>query len=130
MRNQREHIEQCTLIHWTEMIGKKYPNLLKIYAVPNGGHRHPIVAKKLKAEGVKKGIPDLCLPIARKGYHALYIEMKADEKCRLSDNQVEKICELESDGNMVVVAHGWLESARALCNYLDIPKDTFGEYHE
>lgn len=27
--------------------------------VPNGGQRHPAVAKKLKAEGVKAGIPDV-----------------------------------------------------------------------
>ena len=27
--------------------------------VPNGGQRHPAVAKKLKAEGVKRGVPDV-----------------------------------------------------------------------
>jgi hypothetical protein len=29
------------------------------FAIPNGGHRHIAVAKMLKDEGVKRGIPDL-----------------------------------------------------------------------
>ena len=29
--------------------------------VPNGGQRHPAVAKKLKAEGVKAGVPDVLI---------------------------------------------------------------------
>ena len=30
-----------------------------------------------KAVGLKSGVSDLCLPVARCGYHGLYIEMKA-----------------------------------------------------
>jgi hypothetical protein len=33
----------------------------RLFAIPNGGHRNKIVAKKLKAEGVLAGVPDLCL---------------------------------------------------------------------
>lgn len=29
--------------------------------VPNGGHRHPIVAAKMKAAGVKPGVPDVLI---------------------------------------------------------------------
>ena len=37
--------------------------------VPNGGQRHPAVAKKLKAEGVKAGVPDvLVFEECRGGY--------------------------------------------------------------
>jgi hypothetical protein len=49
------------------------------YAVPNGGYRNIYVARKLKAEGVKAGVADLCLPAARRGYHGLYLEMKSEE---------------------------------------------------
>jgi hypothetical protein len=35
--------------------------------------------EKLKAEGVRAGVADLCLPAARRGYHGLYIEMKSEE---------------------------------------------------
>jgi hypothetical protein len=44
------------------------------YAVPNGGHRHIRVAVRLKAEGVKRGIPDL--HIMMPGGRLVYLEMK------------------------------------------------------
>lgn len=52
------------------------PALAYLYAIPNGGHRHPIIGAMLKAEGVKAGILDLFLPVARGGYFGMYIEMK------------------------------------------------------
>ncbi len=30
----------------------------------------------MKAEGLRSGIPDLCLAIARQGFHSFYLEMK------------------------------------------------------
>ena len=43
---------------------------------PNGGKRSIGLAVKLKREGVKSGVPDLCLPVARKGFTGLWVEMK------------------------------------------------------
>lgn len=45
-----------------------------IHAIPNGGARNPVVAAKLKLEGVVKGIPDLFVP-----EWSLWIEMKAED---------------------------------------------------
>jgi hypothetical protein len=59
-----------------ELNERKYPFLKWIYAIPNGGHRHPAVAGQLKAQGVKKGISDICIPIPKDKYHGAYIEMK------------------------------------------------------
>lgn len=50
---------------------------------PNGGHRHPVVAAKLKAQGVKPGVPDVCIVW---GGRAIFIELKA-HKGSLSDLQ-------------------------------------------
>jgi hypothetical protein len=36
-----------------------------MFAIPNGGLRHKAEANKLKSEGVKAGVPDIMLPIAR-----------------------------------------------------------------
>ena len=55
---------------------KEYAELRLLYAVPNGGLRHFVVAGQLKAQGVKPGVPDLCLPVARGGYFGMYIELK------------------------------------------------------
>ena len=64
----REGPEQAALM---EEIALRYPDVFElIYHVPNGGHRHKKVAEKLKDQGVKAGIPDLVLPMARGGSSA------------------------------------------------------------
>ena len=72
-----ESQEQILLFEWCSLFRNKYLELDLLYHVPNGGHRHVAVATKLKREGVKSGVPDLFLPVARDGYHGLFIEMKA-----------------------------------------------------
>ena len=63
--------EQMTLFSWAAMQSGKYPELNLLYHVPNGGSRHKAEAGRLRAEGVKAGVPDLCLPVARGQYHGL-----------------------------------------------------------
>ena len=69
---------QSALIKWSQLpqIRARYPELKLLHHIPNGGRRDPIEAKHLKAQGVKPGVPDLCLPVARGNFHGLYIEMK------------------------------------------------------
>jgi hypothetical protein len=83
-----EHAHQTALFMWASSQLEAYPCLAWMYAVPNGGDRNPIVAARLKAEGVKSGVSDICLPFARMGYHGFYIEMKKP-KGKESTNQIE-----------------------------------------
>lgn len=76
-RVDREHAEQAAVIQWVDWHIPSYSELQLLYAVANGGHRHKAVVGKLKAEGVRRGVPDLCLPVARSGAHGLYLQMKA-----------------------------------------------------
>lgn len=71
-----EHQEQSRLMTWAAIKCREMPELALLFAVPNGGLRNLRVAAKMKAEGLKAGVPDLVLPVARGGYHALFIEMK------------------------------------------------------
>ena len=71
-----EHDIQASLIQWSILSRKKYPDLELLYAIPNGGHRDVRVGAKLKKEGVRRGIPDLHLPVPRGSHPSLYIEMK------------------------------------------------------
>jgi hypothetical protein len=85
--------------HAFNLIGR-YPEIALLHAIPNGDWRGPSVAQKLKAEGVKRGIPDLCLPVPRGGYHGLYIELKKGRGV-VSPEQWAVMRELDSHGYLV-----------------------------
>lgn len=71
-----EHAQQAALVEAVAWHANQRPALRLLYAVPNGGKRNKAVAGQLKAEGVKAGVPDLCLPVARGGYIGCYLEGK------------------------------------------------------
>lgn len=112
-----ENMEQTWLFQWTSMQEKKYPELMLMHHIPNGGLRQKGVAKKLKAEGVKPGVPDICLPVPKQGYHGLYIELKRIGG-KTSQEQYKWISMLETQGYKAIVKEGWVEAAKELIDYL------------
>jgi hypothetical protein len=110
-RAQPEHVEQSLLLQWADLASGRTPALALLYAIPNGGGRSRGQAGRLKAEGVKAGVPDLCLPVARGGYHSLYVEMKAGPTSRVDPSQAAWHAALRGEGHAVRVCFGW-ESAR------------------
>lgn len=83
-----EHDLQATVIAECNLRANQDPLWAMIAAIPNGGHRHKATAGRLKAEGVRAGLPDLVCLVARNGYHALFIELKVGRnKCQLSQLQ-------------------------------------------
>lgn len=114
----KEHQEQKKLIEWTAYNLGKYPELRWLFAIPNGGQRHIKVASKMKAEGVKAGVWDLFLPVAKEGYHGLFIEMKIKPN-KLNDNQVEFQEFIDKQGYKSVVCYSWGEAQEELINYLE-----------
>ena len=112
-----EHEEQSVLIQWAALAQPNQPELGLLFAIPNGGHRLPSVAMALKREGVKPGIPDLMLPVARCGYHALFIEMKA-EGGTLSVHQKWWRSNLISRGFGHAVCYGFEAARQVLVDYL------------
>ncbi|QJC78876.1 VRR-NUC domain-containing protein [Pseudomonas umsongensis] len=91
-----------------------------IFHVPNGGHRVKAVAAKLKAQGVKAGIPDLVLPMARGGFFGLYIEFKATppNDAAISSSQHERIRKLNAQGYLAVVCRGHFDTMEQIRAYL------------
>lgn len=69
------------------------------------------------AEGLRSGVPDLCLPVPRHGYGALYIEMKFG-KGRLSNAQRIYKQQLEDAGNKVAVCYTADAAVEVLRHYL------------
>ena len=117
-----EHLEQAALMTWASLphVLRRYPDLALLHAVPNGGHRHIAVARAMKAEGVRPGVPDLDLPVARGGFIGLRIEMKA-KGGRLSPEQVRWIDALAAAGHRCHVCYGWEEARERVEGYLLCP---------
>lgn len=110
--------EQATLFSWAEMKSGKYPELRLLFHVPNGGSRGKVEAARFKAEGVKPGVPDLFLPVARGLWHGLFIELKRQKGGRVSEAQRRWIADLERQGYRAEVACGWREAAEIIEIYL------------
>lgn len=96
-RHQYEAAEQIKLFRWVDFAVNQYPELEMLYHIPNGGSRNPIEAANLKRQGVRAGVPDLCLPIARGKYHGLYIEMKYGDN-KPTENQKRWLRDLQRYG--------------------------------
>lgn len=112
-----ESIEQINLFRWATLHEGKYPELILLHHIPNGGKRAIATAKRLKMEGVKAGVPDICLPVSKGGYNGLYIELKAG-KNTTSDNQDFWLSELKKQGYFSCVCWGWEEASDRILNYL------------
>lgn len=120
MRNkpiQHEAIHQRALIQWANIEARQRPELALLFAIPNGGKRDARTAAFMKAEGVKAGVPDLFLPVARNGFHGLFIEMKAPNG-RPSLSQKQWGDSLTFQGYLAAICIGWEEARLLLLSYL------------
>lgn len=117
---QHEAAEQIKLFRWAEFYSGKYPLLKMLHHIPNGGSRNKIEAANLKKQGVKSGVPDVCLPVPSGKYHGLYIEMKYGNN-KPTDNQEDWLKNLSEQGYATKVCYSWEEAAKTICCYLGIP---------
>lgn len=76
-RNSPEEDLHRACMEWAELASGRYPLLRRLIHVPNGGKRSKGEAGKMKAMGVKKGVPDLLLPLPSGIYSGLAAELKA-----------------------------------------------------
>ena len=108
-----EHSEQVGFINWFRA---KYPDVL-IFAIPNGEKRAISVAKRLKMEGVVRGIPDLFVPA-----WTLWIEMKRVSGGRLSTDQRQMIKYLEGIGHTVIIGKGAGDASKQILDFFERKK--------
>lgn len=102
------------LIEWRDKVGvRRYPELALLYHIPNGGYRHAWTAHQMRRQGVKPGMPDYHLPVARGQFWSLYIEMKRGDGGLLEPEQSSVHALLRGQGNRVEVA--WAGSTRCRC---------------
>lgn len=82
--NYEEHQLQKSIC---QLLDIALPDTYRYFAVPNGGWRNPKEAARLKAEGVKAGVPDICI-VSQDGWVA-FVEVKRPRNSSLSDPQKE-----------------------------------------
>jgi hypothetical protein len=99
-----EHEEQVGFVFWFR---QRYPDVL-IFSIPNGARVGMGQAKKLVAEGLTAGVPDLFIP-----EWALFVEMKK-RKGTLSQDQKALIPRLEKIGMTVIVGNGAEDASRKI----------------
>ena len=115
---------QAMVLKWTQQatIRAKWPELSLLFHVPNERHCTPQQGKNLQRMGVKRGVPDLCLPVPRGQYNGLFIEMKT-ESGRTTDDQEWWGERLLAQGYMWEVCHGWESAVRVLEWYMSLKKE-------
>lgn len=118
-----EHDEQVRVIDWCFTHTAAVPELDLIFAIPNGamlggGKVGAIRANRLKAEGLRPGVCDLFLPVARGGYHGMFIEMKTLTGS-LSENQEQFIERVTEQGYFAPVCFGADEAIENIEWYLN-----------
>lgn len=109
----------------------RYPveQLKWLHAIPNGGERSAKTAALMKAEGVRKGVADVFLPVPKERLdptgvwitisHGLYIEMKKDiTSAKQSDEQEEFEAHCVANRYAYYVCKSWREAAEIIKNYL------------
>ena len=72
----------------------------------------------MKREGVKAGVSDVFLPVARGKYHGLYIELKVGEN-KTSSDQKWWIAQTTKQGYCSTVCYGWVEAKGVIEKYLE-----------
>ena len=115
-----EDEEQMLLIQWADWNLGKWPELALLFHIPNGGRRSAAEAGRFRAMGVKKGVPDLFLPVARGGFHGLFIEMKRRRGGSLSPEQGDWLEALRGEGYRALRCDGWEQARDALVEYLEM----------
>jgi len=113
-----EQEEQIALFRWAQAYSMIEPALELLHHIPNGGSRNKLEAANLKREGVKAGVPDICLPVARRGYHGLYIELKRTAGSRVQDTQKQWLHALNDQEYFAALCRGHDEAISLIVWYL------------
>ena len=115
--------EQIALFQWIRLQMRVWPELRLAHHIPNGaylGKDRAAAARqmaKLKAMGVRPGVFDVFLPVARLGWHGLYIEMKSTDGA-LSDDQEDFGRSVANEGYAVFICRNFEQAQKVVVQYL------------
>lgn len=123
MKPPTEAVEQTMLFKWALENEDEYPALSVMFAIPNGGSRHPAEAVNLKRQGVKRGVPDIFLAYPVPPYSGMFIELKRQKGGVVSEEQKMWTNTLHMLGYYVVICKGFEVARDEIIRYIGSGKD-------
>lgn len=116
-RGGPEESEQTLFFDYCRAMSSRHPAYSLAFHI--GNERKASIQRRMamKRAGVRKGVPDICVPVSNDKYHSLYIEMKIKPN-KVSPEQSEFLRHLNACGNYAVVAWSGSEAIELLEKYL------------
>lgn len=117
-----EHEEQKAVVKWFDAAYPQYSG--RLFAVPNGAHlagntgQRAAKINKMKAEGMRVGVPDLCLPVSRCNRFGLFIEMKRQTGNKATEAQLDWIDFLNTEDYAAGVCKGAEQAIKVISAYM------------
>ena len=112
MKNYTTEIqEQINVVEYCDLYG------IPIVHVPNESKRSITYGMQLKRAGMRRGFPDLYIPVPKGGYHGLFIEMKVG-KNKPTEAQKYWLQKLRELGHRTDVCYGFDEAIKVIKNYM------------
>lgn len=124
-----EDSHQIALFMLAALKAETYPELKLMFAIPNGGFRTKSEAARLRAMGVKRGVPDTFLPVKRGAWSGLFIELKRPvgknkRQGTASKEQGIWIEDLQKQGYAAMVCVGYEMAWNIIMDYLAWPNQS------
>lgn len=115
---------QRALVQWWAWACKQYKlEPRHLMHIPNEGKRSAVLGNMMKAEGLRRGVPDLFLAVPCGKFSGLWLEMKS-EKGRPTPDQMEYLMLLTKAGYDSHVCYGWEDARNCIENYLKLNEGT------
>lgn len=114
-----EYAEQAALFQRAQLYARQYPELQFLNGSLNGVRLTIGQAVKCKKIGMRKGYPDVFLPVKRGVYSGLYIELKRIKGGSIQPEQREWREFLLSQGYAHLFCKGADEAWKVILEYLE-----------
>lgn len=118
-RNYEESRNQIAFFQRLVLAENRYPFLKYVYSNQGGGNRNAITGAIMKAEGGKRGIPDVFIPIPRFAFHGAYLEFKVVGR-KPSKEQLEFMKFAAGQGFACAIVYSVDQAVEFTEKYLDI----------
>jgi hypothetical protein len=116
--NRSEYEDQVAIFEWAAINEHRWPCLKLLFGSLMGIKLPFKLLNKAKKAGMKKGKPDINLPVPRGGFCGLWIELKAMGGNKPTDDQIRVLKHLGDEGNACFVRIGSEDAIRTIQAYV------------